>query len=430
MQATQTVDCTVFIVEVQRRRTEVARGKQVSVCTMTEEQAVDMQGCEGRAATILGMIVVKDDTEVKLSIRSSAIVDFTNTPRHEALQEHYKSQDASTQLVSVTPTWMPSSQSPSCDGEALLACASFLRAIGRDEHYAMKSPFQLMGAFASANLGDIYTKDGKRLFVQGVLRDWSGSVQVSFLDSCALSLFQCVTKEEVDQKLQDNTLTIVSNAINVRGVKVGVEYHVVQITETDIFVEPSKTALRLAELAALCGPSTNGVVTCSATQLVKTNLSNLCVSIENGGVVAPYRAVLLVQGTEKSKLIVAGTTQTARIIVSENAKCLLSTSDTFVNLRAYASEDMLLDYKLDRRAAVVYVTALQKEKDRVTCIVDRMETLDVSGEQMGKVQRYLKVMQQMSTGPRNMKDIKRALEFVTPESMKRARSIAAYPSDA
>jgi hypothetical protein len=422
----------------------VARGKQVSVCTMTvvddsnlrasitcwEEQAVDMQGCEGRAATILGMIVVKDDTEVKLSIRSSAIVDFTNTPRHEALQEYYKSQDASTQLVSVTPTWMPSSQSPSCDGEALLACASFLRAVGKDEHYAMKSPFQLMGAFASANLGDIYTKDGKRLFVQGVLRDWSGSVQVSFLDSCALSLFQCATKEEVDQKLQDNTLSIVQNAINVRGVKIGVEYHVMQITETDIFVEPSKTALRLAELAALCGPSTDGVLTCAATQLVKTNLSNLSVSIDNGGVVAPHRAILLVQGTEKSKLIVAGTTQTARIIVSENAKCLLSTSDTFVNLRAYAAEDMLLDYKLDRRAAVAYVTAIQKEKDRVTCIVDRMEPLDVSGEQMGKAHRYLKVMQQMSTGARSMKDIKRALDFVTPESMKRARSISAYPSDA
>jgi hypothetical protein len=389
-----------------------------------------MQGCAGQAATILGMVVVKDDVDVKLSIRSSAIVDFTNTPRHEALAEYFKSRDASTQLVSVTPTWMPSSQSPSCDGEALLACASFLRAIGRDEHYAMKSPFQLMGAVASANFGDTYTKDGSRLFVQGVLRDWSGSVQVSFLDSCALSLFQCATKEEVDQKLQDNTLTIISNAINVRGVKVGVEYHVVQITETDIFVEPSKNALRLAELAALCGPSTDGVLTCSATQLVKTSLANLGVSIDGGGVVAPHRAVLLAQGTEKSKLIVAGTTQAARIIVSENVKCLLSTSETFVHLRAYASEDMLLDYKLDRRAAVVYVTALQKEKDLVTCIVDRMEPLDVSSEKMEKVKRYFKVTQQMSTGPRNMKDIKRALEFVTPESMKRARSISAYPSDA
>lgn len=257
VQATQTVDCSVFIVEVQRHRTEVARGKQVSVCTIIvvddsnsrasitcwEEQAVAMQGCTGQAVTILGMVVVKEDIDVKLSIRSSAIVDFTNTPRHEALAEYCKSQDASTQLLSVTPTWTPSSQSTCLDGEALLACASFLRAVGRDEHYAMKSPFQLMGAVASANLGDIHTKDGSRFFVQGVLRDWSGSVQVSFLDSCALNLFQCATKEEVEQKLQDNTLTIIPNAINVRGVKIGVDYHVVQITETDIFVEPSKNAL-------------------------------------------------------------------------------------------------------------------------------------------------------------------------------------------
>jgi hypothetical protein len=444
VQTTQAVDCSVFIIEVERHRTEVARGKQVSVCTITvvddsnsrasitcwEDQAVAMQGCAGQAATILGMIVVKDDNEVKLSIRSSAIVDFTNTPRHAALTDYVKSRDDSTQLVSVTQTWTPSSQTPSCDGEALLACASFLRATGRDEHYAMNSPFQLMGAFASANLADIYTKDGKRLFVQGILRDWSGSVQVSFLDSCALTLFDCRTKEEVDQKLQDNTLSIISNAINVRGLKVGVELHVVQITVADVFVELSKTALRLAELAAFCGPSTDGVLTCSATQLVKTNLSNLSVLIEKGSVVAPHRAVLLVQGTEKSKLIVAGTTQAARIIVSENVKCLLSESDTFVHLRAYASEDMLLDYKLDRRVAVVYVTALHKEKDFMTCIVDRMEPLDDSSETMDKVKRYMKVMQQMSTGPRNMKDIKLALQFVTPESMKRARTISAYPSDA
>jgi len=38
-------------------------------------------------------------------------------------------------------------------------------------------------------------------------------------------------------------------------------------------------------------------------------------------------------------------------------------------------------------------------------------------------------MQQLSTSPRTMKDLKRALEFVTPESMKKARSISAYPSD-
>ena len=444
VQTTQAVDCSVFIVEVERHRTEVARGKQVSVCTITvvddsnsrasitcwEDQAVAMQGCAGQAATILGMIVVKDDTEVKLSIRSSAIVDFTNTPRHTVLTDYVNSQDASTQLLSVTPTWMPSSQTPSCDGEALLACASFLRATGKDEHYAMKNPFQLMGAFASANLADIYTKDGKRLFVQGILRDWSGSVQVSFLDSCAVTLFECGSKEEVDKKHQDNTLSIIPHALNVRGVKVGVEFHVVQITVADLFVEPSKTALRLAELAALCGPSTDGVLTCSATQLVKTNLSNLGVLSENGTVVAPHRAALLLQGTEKSKLIVAGTTQAARIIVSENVKCLLSASDTFVHLRAYASEDMLLDYKLDRRVAVVYVTALQKEKNIMTCIVDRMETLDDSSEKIEKAKGYMRVMQQMSTGPRNMKDLKLALQFVTPESMKRARTISAYPSDA
>ena len=66
----------------------------------------------------------------------------------------------------------------------------------------------------------------------------------------------------------------------------------------------------------------------------------------------------------------------------------------------------------------------------MTYIVDRMEPLDGSSEQLDKALKYFRVMQLMFTGPRNMKDVKRALEFVTPESMKRARSISAYPSDA
>jgi hypothetical protein len=36
---------------------------------------------------------------------------------------------------------------------------------------------------------------------------------------------------------------------------------------------------------------------------------------------------------------------------------------------------MLLDYKLDRRIAVVCVTAIHKEKDEVTRVIDHMEPL-------------------------------------------------------
>lgn len=79
---TQSVDCAVFLEEVQRLRTEVARGKQVSVCTIIvtddsnaranitcwEEQAVTVQGLVGRAGTVFGMIAVYHNNEVKLSI--------------------------------------------------------------------------------------------------------------------------------------------------------------------------------------------------------------------------------------------------------------------------------------------------------------------------------------------------------------------------
>ena len=253
---------------------------------------------------------------------------------------------------------------------------------------------------------------------------------MSFLDSCAITLLQRSSKEEVEQKMADRSLSVTSGQLNVRGVKVGFDYHIVQISLCESFVEPTKTALRLADLASLCGPNTDGVVTCAAAQLTRTNLLNLAVSIENHGIIAPYRAVLLLEGTEISQLIKkARTSSASRIIVSKKAKCLLSTSPTTVTLRAYASEDMLLDYKLDRCVAVVHVIAIHKENDEVTCVVDRMEPLTNDTTEKQKAIRHMKVMQQLSTSPRSLKDLKRAVEFVTPDSMKKARCIRSYPSD-
>jgi hypothetical protein len=123
--------------------------------------------------------------------------------------------------------WKP--QTLSCDGDAQLACASFLRATMKEEHYAMRNPFQLMGVYACANLIGVFTKDGQRLFVDAVLRDWSGWVPVSFLDSCAITLLQCSSKEEVEQKMAERSLSVTSGQLNVRGVKVGFDYHIVQI---------------------------------------------------------------------------------------------------------------------------------------------------------------------------------------------------------
>jgi hypothetical protein len=79
-------------------------------------------------------------------------------------------------LKLVTPVWRASA--PSCDGEAQPVCASFLRAIAREEHYAMKGPFQMMGVYASANLSEIRTKDGQRLYIHG----FAGLVRVGVGD--------------------------------------------------------------------------------------------------------------------------------------------------------------------------------------------------------------------------------------------------------
>ena len=75
------------------------------------------------------------------------------------------------------------------------------------------------------------------------------------------------------------------------------------------------------------------------------------------------------------------------------------------------------------------VTAVHKEKDEITCAVDHMEPLSNDTAERKKAIRYTQVTQQLSTSPRAMKDLKRAAEFATPDSMEKAKCIRAYPSD-
>ena len=99
IQFTQTVDCAVVIQEVQARRTEVARGKHVIVCSIVvvddsysrasitcwEDQASTVQGLDGQPATIFGLTVIRQNGEVRLNIGNNGWIDYTSNPRHQQL---------------------------------------------------------------------------------------------------------------------------------------------------------------------------------------------------------------------------------------------------------------------------------------------------------------------------------------------------------
>ena len=62
-------------------------------------------------------------------------------------------------------------------------------------------------------------------------------------------------------------------------------------------------------------------------------------------------------------------------------------------------------------------------------MIDRMEPLNGGAEEKDRAIKHMRSTQQLSTSSRTLKGLKRALEFVTPESMKEARCIRSYPSD-
>ena len=89
IQFTQTVDCAVVIKEVQALRTMVARGKQVSFCsiivvddshsrasiTCWEDQAPTVQGLYGQPATFFGLAVIRENGQLTLHVRKNGLID-------------------------------------------------------------------------------------------------------------------------------------------------------------------------------------------------------------------------------------------------------------------------------------------------------------------------------------------------------------------
>ena len=64
----------------------------------------------------------------------------------------------------------------------------------------------------------MFTKDGKRLYSQARLRDWSGAVDVDLVAEAMLKLYGLESQEQVRDALRDNNLTAMLSRVNARGV--------------------------------------------------------------------------------------------------------------------------------------------------------------------------------------------------------------------
>ena len=441
---TRTVDVSVIITSCENPRSETARGQAVQVanakCIDENSEAeiafwggmaAKAKSLEGQAVTIFGCLAAWSADGVKLSVRDGSCVLVTEeTPRHRLLQNLMA--DTETQRERVTCTFTPAGKPICVDGTAILSCAAMIEAFRSGSFINEDQVIQVMNAFLDVTLDKIHTQDGARLFASGVLRDWSGCAGVQFVEQAVIEMTNADDKNDAEEQFKSGTLTLFRGAVNVRGVFRGADFYVAAVCVMDMFEMPTKAALKLADAVSVCGSFNNGILPCGHSHIRSDGLTNLGVQYSAGGVVlTPKSVVLLVRGTQRSGLIVAGTNASARIIHSKKVSCALGDSDDETNvfqLRSYASEDDLLDFKLDTSHALVFVTSVLPLSDGVCYAVDRMER--VEPEHVAKAKQYMKLSISLAEKPRTALDHAQLQEFVTPQSMKRPRTLKYYPSDA
>ena len=428
------VDIALVATKVEPTRTESVRGTPTKVRSLTvrdetAEANVSVwgkatsffDGKEGKAFLAFGIGVSVNPPEVSMSVRESTAIFFSPTsPRLEELQA--LKNDTTLQRVTSRAT----GKQLVCEGEVRLACCAFLDNWEGDNDVDM--PYQLMGALLNPSTSEVLTQDGARLFQPISLHDPTGSASAALIETPVLQFYGLESKESVVQKAAANELETASCRWNVRGVRRKGEFFVTELLASPWEQTPSAEGRKLTEVAAQCGPFRDGAFAAPASGIVTHGFANLAIETAAKSILRPHRVLLLIQGTQKSTLEKASADPDARVVCSENVKCLLSSENTKVNIRGYAKEMDLLDFKLDKDSAVVTVSNVLKSENSKTWLV--IETLSkISADKVTPVAKALLAEFEMAAAPRGALDKKRAAELCEPARIKRAKSIAAYPSD-
>ena len=244
------------------------------------------------------------------------------------------------------------------------------------------------------------------------------------------------------QQQSAGTLKPLNMALNVRGVRRTHDdthkNYIAKIMPWDIAEKPSGTIKTLRDFLSDLPPVTSdGFITAPLSKLDCDVLQGLVVHHGAGNKIGAHRVCAFIQGTQKSILMRVDGNDSCRIVVSEKVNCLLSGTDAIsgqplaVSLRAYADEMDLLDYKLDKEAAVVHISDVSKDTDgpttTMTCTVDFMVKVPLSQITNGK-EAFLhqsRLTLEPLTTPKRI-----STEYPSPGSVKKARSLKYGVSDA
>ena len=446
---TRTLDACVCVASCEAPRKQLIQGQNIDVTTARladasyeaemscwGSSAKTMHGFAGKAVVVLGISATLSDKGVKLNLRDGSVIMTCAAPRLTEMEQAVQPVEGVTpNRTSVTALWSPQPGGKAIDvhGSAVPSCAAIVDVL-RHSPEAADQVLQLMGVRLEASMERILNQEGSRLYMIGQLRDWSGCTSVVFIEPGIIELFACKDKAEVEHKFQAGALKMPQCFMNVRGVLRSGEFQVASCLPMPPFQQPTCHAEKLSDVVAVCGPFRDGILPCRARDIRSNSLLNLGVAYASDGVtpdaalLAPHQVLLLVQGTTKSALAAAHGNANGRVLTSTGVKCwsAIEEAGPGFTLRSYCHEDDLMDFTLNKNAALVWISGVLPG-DPPTYVVDRLDLVDPSD--FKEAVEYIRAAIKLASKTRMPVDTKGVLELTTPQYLKRARQLDRWPSE-
>ena len=186
------------------------------------------------------------------------------------------------------------------------------------------------------------------------------------LEDAAPALYGCVDKEAVKEALDQGTLAVQVQRFTARGIlrtdaKGNLQKYIAKISPSPFDVKISAGAMRSAlGLSDLDG---DVVQACPVERVDHASMLGLAVRSDFKGWMNAHRVLLLVQGTSGSQLDPVGEAKSVKEqsyrVTSNKVRCLLSETESFIDLHGYCDFDHMMTYRLDKDVALVVVSAVE-----------------------------------------------------------------------
>ena len=336
---------------------------------------------KGEGISLIGCSATRNPKEggVKVNLWHNNVHVIRGGDRADSLTQ--MSATSAAEFTTATATFTPKTAPIDVSGEALHSCAAALAEVDPQMHILTDKLFQTNRCLFQAPASEeALTTEKGNLYAKATLHDWSGSVQVEVVEDAVPQLYGLESREEVLAACRDGTVRTQLRMVNVRGVlrqdgNGKLRKFVAQIKVSPDSYIVSGRAMRMS--LGLAQPSGAAVVAVPASRVIQSPMHGLAVMADSEmqgehQLVPAHRVLLLVQGTSKSKVERVGADSDDAFCVSSlNAKCLLGEGqETQVDLKGYCNMETMLEFRINSEAAVVTVSSISWEGDRLVGSVE------------------------------------------------------------